>query len=67
LAIRKGHKKSIVAVAHKLLRNIYAMLSKNTPYQDRSVDYEAMNVARNAPRWIRMLRKHGFIAPAAAA
>lgn len=66
LVIRKGHKKSVVALAHKMLRTIHAMLANGTHYQDRSVDYEAMNVARNAPRWLKMLRKHGFI-PAAAA
>jgi hypothetical protein len=26
-----------------------------------------LNVQRNAPRWIKMLRKHGFIATPAAA
>ena len=68
LAIRKGHKKSIVALAHKMLRTIYAMLNTGTHYQDKTVDDEALSVARNAPRWIKMLRKHGFIAtPAAAA
>jgi len=41
LAIRKGHKKSVVALAHKMLRTIYAMLASGTYYQDRSVDYEA--------------------------
>ena len=56
LAIRKGHKKSVVALAHKMLRTIYAMLASGTHYQDRSVDYEALSVARNAPRWIKMLR-----------
>lgn len=61
LSIRKGHKKSIVALAHKMLRIIYSMLSNNTPYQDRSVDYEALVVQRNAPRWIRMLVKHGLL------
>ena len=66
LTLRKGHKKSIVALAHKLLRIIYAMLSRHTPYQDRAVDYEALLVQRNAPRWIKMLVKHGFIAPASA-
>jgi hypothetical protein len=35
--------------------------------QDKAVDYEALNVQRNAPRWIKMLRKHGFIATPAAA
>lgn len=65
LAIRKGHKKSIVALAHKMLRIIYAMLTDGTPYQDRTVDYEALAVQRNAPRWIKMLVKHGYL-PAAA-
>ena len=61
LSIRKGHKKSIVALAHKMLRIIYAMLSAATPYQDRTVDYEALTVQRNAPRWIKMLAKHGYL------
>lgn len=62
LRARKGHKKAIVALAHKMLRIIYAMLSNKTHYQDSSIDYEALLVARNAPRWLKMLRKHGFIA-----
>jgi transposase len=61
LAIRKGRKKSIIALAHKMLRTLYAMLSAGTHYQDKSVDYEALSVAKNAPRWIKMLKKHGFI------
>jgi transposase len=67
LAIRKGRKKSVIALAHKMLRTIYAMLSAGTHYEDTTVDYEAMSVARNAPRWIKMLKKHGFIGQAAAA
>ena len=61
LSIRKGHKKSIVALAHKMLRIIFAMLKNNKPYHDRTVDYEALSVQRNAPRWLRMLEKHGFL------
>jgi transposase len=64
LAIRKGHKRSIVALAHKLLRIVYAMLANTAPYQDRNVDYEALMVGRNAPRWLKMLAKHGYIATA---
>ncbi len=30
LSVRKGHKRSIVALGHKMLRTIYAMLSKKT-------------------------------------
>lgn len=62
LKVRKGHKRSIVALGHKMLRTIYAMLSKKTHYIDKTVDYEALMVARNAPRWLQMLVKHGFVA-----
>ena len=34
------------------------------PYLDRVVDYEALSVQSNAPRWIKMLIKHNFM-PAA--
>ena len=61
LSVRKGHMRSIIALGHKMLRTIYAMLSKNTRYVDKTVDYEALMVARNAPRWLQMLVKHGFV------
>lgn len=67
LKVRKGHKKAIVALAHKLLRIIYAMLRDGTPYKDSTIDYEALTVARNAPRWLKMLRKHGFLTEVASA
>ena len=53
-----------MALAHKMLRILFAMLKNHTPYQDQAVDYEALLVQRNAPRWIKMLAKHGFISPA---
>lgn len=61
LSVRKGHKRSIVALGHKMLRTIYAMLSKKQHYVDKTVDYEALMVARNAPRWMQMLTKYGFV------
>lgn len=67
LSIRKGHKKSIVALAHKILRTLFAILKNNAPYRDKVVDYEALSVQRNAPRWIKMLVKHGFMPATAAA
>ena len=30
---------------------------------DRTADYDALMVKRNAPRWIRMLRRYGYIVP----
>jgi hypothetical protein len=60
----------MLCLAHKTpdrLRTVYAMLANGTHYQDKEVDYEALNVQRNAPRWIRMLKKHGFIPTTASA
>lgn len=66
LVIRRGHKRSIIAVAHKMLRVIYSMLKNNRPYYDPEVDYEALMVQRNAPRWIKALNKYGYLPQAAA-
>ena len=63
LAARRGYKRAIVASAHKMLRIIYVVLKTTRPYYDRAADYEALIVKRNAPRWIRMLRRYGYIAP----
>ncbi len=49
-----------------MLRTIYAMLARGTPYQGRRIDYEALNVGKSAPCWIKVLREHGFIAEFAA-
>jgi transposase len=59
LMARKSHKKAIVAIAHKLIRIIYFMLSRHEPYRDPGVDYEAMSAKKNAPRWIKALKKIG--------
>jgi len=62
LVIRRGHGRSIMALAHKLIRVIFALLSKKLPYQDKTIDYDELVVRRQAPRWIRALKKYGFLA-----
>ena len=57
---RRGYKRSIVAVAHKLLRTIYAMLRDRTPYADPGIDYEAISIGRKAARWLRKLEQYGY-------
>jgi len=61
LVIRRGHKRAIMAIGHKMLRIIYTLLLKNEPYRDSTVDYELLIVQRNAPRWIRALKEFGFL------
>lgn len=60
LVIRRGHKKAIVALAHKLIRTIFVLLTRRVPYRDSGFDYEAAAVAKNAPRWIRALKQFGY-------
>jgi hypothetical protein len=39
LRARKGPKKAIIAVAHHILRAVYAMLKDKKPYQELGEDY----------------------------
>jgi transposase len=59
LMVRKSHKKSIIAVAHKMIRLIYLMLSRRQPYIDQAINYAAMSAKKNAPRWIKQLKSIG--------
>lgn len=66
LVVRRGYKRAIIAIGHKILRTIFFMLKRREHYRDSATDYEALSVQRNAPRWIKALTKFGFIAPAVA-
>lgn len=63
--IRKGHKKAVVAIGHKLLRVIHSVLKSGKAYKDPGVDYEALMASKNAPRWIKTLDKFGYLQVAA--
>jgi len=66
LVVRRGYKRAIMAIGHKILRTIFFMLKRREHYRDSTTDYEALSVQRNAPRWIKALTKFGFIKPACA-
>lgn len=61
LTVRRGYKRAVVATAHKLARCAFAVLRDGTPYRDPDTDYEALLVQRNAPRWLRTLRKFDIL------
>jgi len=61
LVVRRGHKRSIVAIPHKLLRTLFFMLRRQQPYRDTAIDYQTLSVKRNAPRWIKALTHYGLI------
>ena len=43
-----------------MLSIVLVVLKNKTPYLDKAVDYEALSVQPNAPRWMKMLIKHGY-------
>ena len=61
LVSRRGTKRAIVAIGHKVLKTVFVLLSRQVPYHDSTVDYESLAVKRNAPRWIKQLRKFGYL------
>lgn len=61
LLVRRGRKRAIFTSAHQLLKLVYVLIDRGDDYRDATVDYEALSVAHNAPRWIKMLKKHGFL------
>jgi transposase len=61
LLVRRGRKRAIFALAHKILKIAFVLLSRGDFYRDALIDYEALSVERNAPRWIKMLVKYGYI------
>lgn len=67
LLARRGFKRSIIALSHKMLRIIFCMLKGGEYYRDSATDYEAFTVKRNASRWIKKLVEHGYVTPLDAA
>jgi transposase len=61
LKARRGHKRTIVAIAHKLMEIIFVLLQKKQPYRDPNIDYEKLVVDRNSSRWLKALHKYGYL------
>jgi transposase len=61
LLIRRGRKRAIFAIAHKLLKTVFLLIQRGDYYRDTQTDYEALSVQRNAPRWIKKLIQFGYI------
>ena len=40
---------------------ILAMLRDHQPYRDPGIDYQALVVERNASRWLRNLKRYGYL------
>jgi hypothetical protein len=58
---RRGRKRAIFALAHKILTIVFVWIRRGDDHRDATVNDEALPGSRNAPRWIRMRKKYGFI------
>ena len=58
---RRGHKKAIVAVAHKLLTTAYLLLAEGRTYQELGAGYyDARRKDRDVRRALHALERHGY-------
>ena len=55
LKIRLGFKRSLVAIAHKIAKMVFYVLSHHCAYRDPKIDYQALSCKRNKSRWLRQL------------
>ncbi len=58
--VRRGYRRAIIDIGHKILRTIFFMLKRRKHYRDSATDYEVLSGQRNAPRWIKALTKFGL-------
>ncbi len=49
---KKGNKRALITIVHNIVRMIYLVLSKKTPYRDPQIDYVAESAQKNLRRWI---------------
>lgn len=61
LTIRRGHKKSVVAIGHKMMEVVYSVIKNDKPYKDPKINYEEIMAKKNAPRWIRVLKTYNLL------
>ena len=66
LTVRRGGRRAVVVVGHKILRIAFAMLRDRKPYQDPELNYDQLLAQRNRARWVRALLKAGLLRAAGA-
>jgi len=52
-----------MALAHKILRITFSVLKNKKPYYEPHVNHEMLTTKRNSQRWIRALKKYGYLSP----
>jgi transposase len=61
LSVRRGKKKALIAIAHRLLKLIYLLLKTAQPYRELGVDYyDKINPLRVIQRLSKRIQKLGY-------
>jgi transposase len=60
---RRVYKRALVAVAHRLLRTMFYLITRNDIYRDRVVDCAALALRKTLPRWAAALKRLGQLPP----
>jgi transposase len=61
LKARRGHKRAIVAIAHKILIAVHQVLARRVPYQDLGETYlDSLDQRRVATNLVRRLERLGY-------
>jgi len=58
---RRGTQRAVIAIAHRIARVVFAVLSRRVPYQDSTVDDQALAVMKRAPRRIRQPKQYNWL------
>lgn len=62
LSARRGKKKALIAVAHRLLNLVYLLLKTGQPYRELGVDYyDKLNPLRVIERLTKRIQNLGFV------
>ena len=55
-------KASNLCISSQNIKDCIFLIERGDYYRDATIEYEKLSVQRNAPRWIKTLKKYGYIA-----
>ena len=55
LSLKKGAKRSIIAIVRRMVLDIFYVLKNGVGYRDPQIDYQEESAKKNARRWIKLL------------
>jgi transposase len=63
LKARRGSRRAVLAIAHKILRTVFVLITRNEVYADRVLVYEKLISMKRLPRWAAQVKRLGRLRP----